>query len=797
MSVRCCVITSHQPTCVTKSFSLVNGQLTKKTSANITRGRMEIQTAHNAQEFADLLQKLRINECLTYGLPPRDSDLVTEENWFELGQPDDPLPRTKAVFAWPNGPGVMMLDYDAPKDGTNPLRKKALVEALLSAAPAINKTDLVWWSSTSSHIYADAVELHGLRGQRIYLFVTDASDVERAGGVLNDRLWLQGHGRYEVSESGQLLERPLFDGSVWQTNRIDFAAGASCGPGLEQKRGAPKVFGGDQFCLLDTRTAMPDLTDDERLQVERLKTKARSTLAPVASQKRAEWAEVRGREIRHAQPTLSHEQATKAARRAVESKELMPEFIVTVRLGADDLSVSVAEILASPHKFNGLLTLDPLEPNYDGRRWVGKLFLFGAQPNLFSFAHGGTNYRLRGEPHRIQVIPGKTRQVADELLDVLRSAPDIFDYGEQLAQLSSGGQLQPLTDISLQYVAGGLVQFWALHKSENAVREVLRDPPTKACKMVVDLRSRRLKKLNALITAPTLKPDGSLLDRQGYDAATGLYLDTPFSQFPIPEFPTHESAQRALDILWHPFKDFPFCGSIDRGVHLAAVVTAAVRPALPTAPAFAYDAPIQGSGKTLLARCVGVLAQGSDIGVWPHTAGRDDEEVRKRLFAILLTGTRAIVWDNVVGAFDSPAMAACITSPIYQDRVLGKSTSKHVPNRMMILLTGNNIELQGEMPRRVLVSRIDPATETPFAREFDLDPFSHCRDHRQQMIAAALTLIRAMLTHGCRTTIRGKFASFEDWDAWVRRAVIYANELRPGQFGDVMEAIVKIGRAHV
>jgi hypothetical protein len=57
------------------------------------------------------------------------------------------------------------------------------------------------------------------------------------------------------------------------------------------------------------------------------------------------------------------------------------------------------------------------------------------------------------------------------------------------------------------------------------------------------------------------------------------------------------------------------------------------------------------------------------------------------------------------------------------------------------------------------------------------------------MICAALTLIRAMLTHGCLQPGKGKMASFEQWDGWVRQTAIYANELWPDQFGDVMELV--------
>ena len=57
------------------------------------------------------------------------------------------------------------------------------------------------------------------------------------------------------------------------------------------------------------------------------------------------------------------------------------------------------------------------------------------------------------------------------------------------------------------------------------------------------------------------------------------------------------------------------------------------------------------------------------------------------------------------------------------------------------------------------------------------------------MVVAALTLIRAFLMHGCATDIKGRLASFEEWDAWVRRTVIYAEELKPGMFGDVMDVV--------
>jgi hypothetical protein len=360
-----------------------------------------------------------------------------------------------------------------------------------------------------------------------------------------------------------------------------------------------------------------------------------------------------------------------------------------------------------------------------------------------------------------------------------------------LVRVGPGGRTYLLDDHGLRFTVGGLVQFWREDTSANgAVYKSLQDPPFAICRQIFAIKSlRRLKPLIGVITAPTLRPDETLLALPGYDATTRLYLDLVEAPLHVPNEPTPDEARSALELLWMPFVDFPFVSPVAKAVHLAAILTTAVRMSLDAAPAFAYDATVQGSGKTLLARCVGVLAEGSDPSVWPHTVHKDDEETRKRIFTALRSGARSLIWDNVVGAFDSPALASCLTSPIFSDRILGQSVAATVPNRMLLLITGNNVLLQGEMPRRVLTCRIDPLVERPFARKFALDPYSYCRDNRQRMIAAALTLIRAGLIHGKHLPREGRLASFEHWDDWVRVAVLYANTLRP-EFGDVLDSIV-------
>jgi len=793
-----CKITATKPSIVTKTFRMVQGQLVKETSANVVAGTLEKVKLQTMQDFAKILTGLGTDQCLTYGVPPHDARLMSSDAWEKAGRPADALPRTKERFSWSHDGGVMMLDYDAPKNGTKPLSKDALVQVVAEAIPSFSEIDALWFPSTSSCIYAGDAELQGIRGQRIYIRVNNARDIERAGRVLNDRLWAMGHGHYEVSKSGALLERGLFDTSVWQSNRIDFAAGAHCLDGLEQRRGDPVLINGANCPALDTLNEIQELSYSEIKAAKDNKKLAADAVKSEAEQQRAEWIEESVLDLVAAHG-VSQDVARNIAQRAVEAGVLMGDWRINGKLSDGSLvTVSVLEALDNPAKYHGMVTKDPIEPDYDGSRWVGKLFLYSARPTLYSMAHGGRTYKLFRQPQRIELVSGKKHDATNAALDVLRRSTDAFDFGDELVTVGKGGKLSPLNDHALRHYLGGITQFWRWQKIPNKTElvERMEDPPIDICKTALALGGKReLKPLDAVITAPTLRRDGSVLSAPGYDADSRLLFDVTKVPPVVSLAPSNNEARFALRYLWGPFEHFPFVSSLDRAVHLAAILTTAVRATLPTCPAFAYDAPVQGSGKTLLARCVAALATGGDVGVWPHTHG-NDEEVRKRIFTALREGSRAIIWDNVVGSFDSASMASALTSPVFTDRILGASNSSAVPNRAILILTGNNLSLRGELPRRVLVSRIDPATDKPFSRHFDFDPFERCLNNRQDMIIAALTLIRAQLE---QTEIfgqlgKGRLASFEQWDAWVRQTVIYADQLLPGQFGDVM-AIIEANQA--
>ena len=110
-------ITVTTPACVTKEFNLKSdGTLDKKTSASVYEGFMRRVQVKGAVGFVEVLKDLSTDQCLMYGLPPRDARMITKKAWIKAGRPDDALPRSKDTTHWPEGGGILMLDYDAPKD---------------------------------------------------------------------------------------------------------------------------------------------------------------------------------------------------------------------------------------------------------------------------------------------------------------------------------------------------------------------------------------------------------------------------------------------------------------------------------------------------------------------------------------------------------------------------------------------------------------------------------------------------------------------------------------------------------
>jgi hypothetical protein len=442
---------------------------------------------------------------------------------------------------------------------------------------------------------------------------------------------------------------------------------------------------------------------------------------------------------------------------------------------AEGGTVTVGEILADPEKWYGARFADPLEPDYRDDARIAYACLQAVEhgePFIFSHAHGGLRYALVRESASIRIVAGEQPRAVDEALAVLRRLDHVYERGGELVRLVHGA-ISPANDEWLQDYLGRRIYFSALRHRGNLLVEERVDTPAWLAKRINSKDGERgLRELRAVITAPTVRTDGSLLVTPGYDHATGLLL-MPGDWPHIPEDPNRSTLEAAVETLWQPFKDFPFVDATARGVMLAALLTAMTRPSVRMAPGISFDAPAAGSGKTLLAQCVSIIG-GTAPSVVPEC--RSEDEMRKRLLAALRAGQGAILFDNIRGHFGSSAIEALLTSESYCDRVLGVSQLLSLPTRVLVLFSGNYFRPSGDLWRRILTARIDAKTEAPERRSFTLDPLAYCRQHRLAMVAAGLTLLRGFVAAGSPCFTPDKLASFDEWDNSVRQPVIWIGE---------------------
>ncbi|MEA5098528.1 MAG: hypothetical protein VB032_08345, partial [Burkholderiaceae bacterium] len=727
------------PDPVTKQLSLSpNGTVQKTSTASQLYEGKVMQVECTPSEFIDVLNSIGSNDCLSYGIPldANVTHVLSKKKFQNSGAPSGVTTRTADKMDWPKGPAILMIDYD-PNE-TELYTPKKLLDTIYQCCPAIRSVAHIHAASASSCLWNSNTrqQVKGMEGQRVYIIVADGTDIPRASEVLFKRTWLNGHGYIKISSAGSMLVRSIIDDSVFQPNRIDYCAPPICTAPLESRKPKPKLWG-KATLVLDTRTALPELTPEEESRYNQLVDTAKSSAKVPAAAKRAEYQGKRVDEM--VAQGSTRETAEKVVGDMLDKKVLHGDVVLHA---TDGQIVTVRDILLNKSIWHGKTFADPAEPDYHNDNRIARAYLNGpGQSRIHSFAHGGCTYTLSVTVATIRLQKGERHEYMRQIVHTLRDYQEFYRRDSSLVAIGDDGSMIMVTPLMVLASLDRLIRFEkGLNKNWCAA-----DAPLDAAKMLIEAYATEFPPIKAVLTAPIIDPEsGRLLAQSGYDARTGADLFLPDDVASIPESPDLEAVNEAIGILWWPVRYFPFDSPIDQTVMFTAMLTAVMRALLPTAPGFGFDAPIQASGKTLLIKVLATL-KGDSPTISPQPDARSDEEMRKRVFAVLLTGSGTIVIDNIIGEFDSPSLAAALTSEHYSDRVLGKSRSETVPTNALVLVSGNNLILKGDLPRRILKCRIDPRTETPHQREFHFDPVEVIRENRQQLVAAALTLIRAYL----------------------------------------------------
>jgi hypothetical protein len=210
------------------------------------------------------------------------------------------------------------------------------------------------------------------------------------------------------------------------------------------------------------------------------------------------------------------------------------------------------------------------------------------------------------------------------------------------------------------------------------------------------------------------------------------------------------------------------------------VLSIVARPAIRgSVPAFLFDAPTPGTGKSLAADATCMIATGraAPRGTFPSKP----EELEKVLSAYALRSAAVIGFDNIDAAgFGGAALDKVLTAVDTVDlRILGKTEIVTMKWRAVILASGNNVAVHGDTVRRVLVCRLESTHEKPEER----DGFRHAPllpwilRERPRLVRAALTVLRA---YQCaspdeRAMYAAKpWGSYESFTEMIVNAIIFA-----------------------
>lgn len=434
--------------------------------------------------------------------------------------------------------------------------------------------------------------------------------------------------------------------------------------------------------------------------------------------------------------------------------------------------------------FDKLPNGDPMPEGGDVTDWIGA---GGTKEELLALASAAPVFTGLWQ---IQVVVGQTARVQDETEAALIKAerPVLVRAGKLVEPIwteyptSKGGKtiitvLRPLTVSGLAYMVTKHAAIFAKFDGRKKALVPV-DPPSTILQGLLERGHWGFPRVAGVINAPTLRPDGTIIDRRGYDAATQLWYEPDGNiKMPIiPVSPTRDEAQAALKLLEELLVEFPFVDPLDRSVAVAAMLTAILRGGFDLAPLFLFLAHAAGTGKSFLVNVLSTIVRGRPCPV--ITMGRNKEEMEKRLGALLLEGAPLISIDNLSDNLEGDLLCQMTEQPLVRTRILGKSETPECEWRGTMFATGNNVTLQGDMTRRGLICNLDADVEQPEARKFDFDPIGKVLADRGTYIAAALTIARAYLV--ASPDLRcSPLASYGGWSRFVREPLIWLEQPDP------------------
>ena len=365
--------------------------------------------------------------------------------------------------------------------------------------------------------------------------------------------------------------------------------------------------------------------------------------------------------------------------------------------------------------------------------------------------------------------------------------PHLFRHGSSPVRIEFDDDGEPtfrtLGEDRMRHEVARVAQWYKVKSSGRGANRATFDvdamPPRAVVLDMLATPNIDLPIVNRVVEAPVFTADGCLQLEPGYYPRGSVYYHPArgFTVPPVSERPTAADMAEARRLICDELLvDFPFVSDAERAHAVSLFLLPFARDLIdgPT-PLHLFEKPSPGTGATLLVEMLAYPAIGRSIPVMTE-AGRD-EEWDKRIVAKLRNGPPFILIDNLRKRLDSSALSSAISSMSYEGRILGRSENARLPVRCCWIATGNNPALSSEIIRRTVRIRLDAKQDRPWLRTGFRHPQLRqwVKEHRPQLVWAALTLIRAWLVAGRPagrstkgTAIENTSAEIGSFDVWSK-----------------------------
>jgi hypothetical protein len=237
----------------------------------------------------------------------------------------------------------------------------------------------------------------------------------------------------------------------------------------------------------------------------------------------------------------------------------------------------------------------------------------------------------------------------------------------------------------------------------------------------------------------------------------------------------------AIAILKDVVCDFPFEDDSHFSAWLAFLVTMLVRPAFKgSAPFFLVDANASRTGKGLLTDVTTMIVEGRKAS--RYSWSKDNEETRKLITTVGMSGSPYLLFDNVKTTLGGPALEQAMTAGVWADRLLSLNRQVSFPIRFIFAGTSNNAKLTRDMIGRTCHIRLYTDLENPGERDDfrHRDLLAHVKQQRPKLVMATLSIPAAFIQAGQPEQGLTPWGGFEAWSDLVRGSIVWAGLDDPG-----------------